>query len=56
MYIGGEDEESNCKKLCFFFVFLYVVSCVNEPVIENPLVVPPTVEEEKPEVTALKQY
>lgn len=39
-----------------FFVFLYVVSCVNEPVIENPVVVPPTVEEEKPKVTALKQY
>ena len=31
------------KSFAVLFVFLYVVSCVNEPVIEKPVVVPPTV-------------
>ena len=39
------------KSFAVLFVLLYVVSCINEPVIEKPVVVPPTIEEEKPEVT-----
>ena len=31
------------KSFAVLFVLLYVVSCVNEPVIEKPVVVPPTV-------------
>ena len=37
------------KSFAVLFVLLYVVSCINVPVIEKPVVVPPTAaEEEKP--------
>ena len=32
------------KSFAVLFVLLYVVSCINVPVIEKPVVVPPTVE------------
>lgn len=35
------------KSFAALFVLLYVVSCINEPVIEKPEVVPPVVEEEE---------
>ena len=38
------------KSFAALFVLLYVVSCANNPVIEKPVGVPPSVEEENPEV------
>ena len=37
------------KSFTALFVLLYVISCKNEPIMEKPeVVVPPTIEEEKP--------